>query len=184
MVKELKRHIDNNRLKKSKSYFNFALHRGYNNLYENNYYNLEIALKSDSETILTAYENDNNITLEEIKKLPLEDGAKRTIQRYIDSNINVYDFLVKCNIFKYPHRIKIFRTKDIKEIEKIFELIKKFRELVENGSIDLSLSEYDFISGKKRRKKKKKEIIPKCHEGLCIEHNIEKALSPFAREAF
>ncbi len=145
---------------------------------------LRIAFKSDSEIILNAYEKNNNIKVTDLLNLPVEDGAKRGIQRFIDSNedLDILTFMNKYNIFDYPHFMPIATSTSKKELEEVFDTLKVFRNMVLKGYIDLSDSKYNFMTNK-RETRKKKENRPGCFDGLCLEKNIEK-MFPFAREAY
>jgi hypothetical protein len=180
-VAELKNLISNKLLITSESYFDIAFHRNYKlEKMNDNMYSLQVVYSSDSEKILTYYENKKDFELKELLSLPIQKGAKKTIERYIEDETTPYDFLVKCNIFTYP-KWKILATSRKREkLEYIFSLLRDFRELINQGFIDVLMSDFDFISGKKGRSKII-ETRPKCFDGLCVESNISK-IFPFARE--
>ncbi|UXC30729.1 hypothetical protein N3114_12600 (plasmid) [Aliarcobacter butzleri] len=181
MIAELKHLIDNKILSQNESYFDIAFHRGFIiEQISKEEYIIKVSYSSDSEKILTYYENKKDFELKELLDLPIQDGAKTTIKGYIQDNITPYDFLVKCNIFTYP-KWKILASSNKREnLEYIFSLLKEFRELIDKGFIDTLVSDFDFIIGKKRRNKVI-ETRPKCFDGLCVENNISK-IFPFARE--
>lgn len=181
MIAELKSLIDNKILSTNESYFDIAFHRGFIiDTNENEEYTIQVSYSSDSEKILTYYENKKDFELKELLDLPIQDGAKATIKGYIEDKISPYDFLVKCNIFTYP-KWRVLATSNKREkLENIFSLLKEFRELINQGFINTLVSDFDFISGKKRRNKII-ETRPKCFDGLCVESNISK-IFPFARE--
>lgn len=173
--------IDNKILSQNESYFDIAFKRGFKiekNIDEE--YIIQVAYSSDSEKILAYYENNKEFELKELLSLAIQDGAKKTIERYIEDKITPYDFLVKCNIFDYPKWKILATSKKRENLEYIFSLLKDFRELINQGLINTLVSDFDFISGKKRRNKIT-ETRPKCFDGLCVESNISK-IFPFARE--
>lgn len=173
--------IDNKILSQCESYFDIAFERGFKiekNIDEE--YIIQVAYSSDSEKILAYYENKKDFELKELLSLPIQEGAKKTIERNIEYKITPYDFLVKCNIFNHPKWKILATNKKSENLEYIFSLLKEFRELINQELINTLVSDFDFISGKKRRNKIN-EIRPKCFDGLCVESNISK-IFPFARE--
>lgn len=173
--------INNKILSPSESYFDLAFERGFKiekNIDEE--YFMQVAYSSDSERILAYYENKKDFKLKELLSLPIQEGVKKTIKRHIEDKTAPYDFLVKCNIFLYPKWKILATSKKRENLEYIFSLLKEFRELLNQGFINTLVSDFDFISGKKRRNKII-ETRPKCFDGLCVESNISK-IFPFARE--
>ena len=79
--------------------------------------------------------------------------------------------------------MQIATSNSQKELEEVFNTLADFRELVSKDIIDLSDTQYNFMTNYKTKRKKDKENRPGCFDGLCIEKNIDK-IFPFSREVY
>lgn len=187
LISKLKFFIEDSKLNKSDLFYKIAYHRGYEIEKRDSTYVLKLFTSSDSEKILTVYEENNSLDPKQLLALNIADGAKKTLERKFEENPNlsIDDVLQMFKIKEHVVSIPYAESHSENELIDIFNCLKTFQILKVNNMIDISDKEFDFIRITKakrgERAKLQENSTPACFDGLCLEKNIKKIL-PFSRE--
>ena len=184
-LKQLKQYIKDGVINPSDTYFNIAYHREPKIKKSNDgVYQLCFAQASDSERLLSAYEANPNIKPMDLLGVGVPQSVIERLHMHIQSNPDdtVEDIFDYFRIWNYPTYNWVHaQSESMDIINSAKDLIVEWAKLKEEIVMDLQDTKFSFMRKNKRKKSEDQTtVIPQCFDGLCLEHNLMKALKDAA----
>lgn len=186
LVEKLEFFVKSDILSKDDFLYNYAYDRGFkieNSIFKNDELELRLAPVSESEKMLRAYEENENIKPLDFLNLDLPEITKGILKNAIDENLNIstLELMKMFKIFDYPHFRPCVSSSSRDELFEVLELMKMFNSLVIHNLVDVESKKFRNLRATRNRKQR----TPACFDGNCLDKKLSgdaKNASYFGRE--